>query len=320
MIIDIHTHIAGMNYDKNGNYLSDRMLSTLPVKIFMRSMGFSIADTTSNDIDERFAQRMITWLNQSSVDRAVFLAYDAVYGQNGTLNWNQTHMVISNDFVAKLAEKHKKVLFGASIHPYRHDAISELERQVKRGACLIKWLPTAQNIDLHHSKSIEFYEALAHYNLPLLCHTGQEKALITLKDEMNDPYNLTTAIERGVTVIAAHCGSKSTPFEKCYYKNWEKMALEYEHFYGDISAFGLPARVRLFKKIKKSQAVQDKMLYGSDIPVPIVSAAFFPHMGLRKALQLQFEKNPFERNYQTMKHINICDKIFHRAADIIKFH
>ena len=33
------------------------------------------------------------------------------------------------------------MLFGASVHPYRHDALDELERCVAGGAVLMKWLP-----------------------------------------------------------------------------------------------------------------------------------------------------------------------------------
>ena len=44
-------------------------------------------------------------------------------------------------------------------------------------AVLIKWLPLTQIIDPASPKCIPLYEAMAHYGIPLLCHTGGEKTL-----------------------------------------------------------------------------------------------------------------------------------------------
>ena len=62
----------------------------------------------------------------------------------------------------------RKMLFGASVHPYRKDAVAELERCVAAGAVLLKWLPITQGFNPADPRCFPFYEALAHHKLPLL--------------------------------------------------------------------------------------------------------------------------------------------------------
>src|SRR5207245_6439938 len=128
------------------------------------------------------------------------------------------------------------ILFGASVHPYRKEAVAEIERCVRGGAVLLKWLPITQNFDPSDEPCIPVYEALAHYKLPLLSHTGGEKSLPTLNPHVADPMLLVPALKRGVTVIAAHCGTKSAIWETDFLPHFMRLAQEYENCYGDTSA------------------------------------------------------------------------------------
>src|SRR6185312_14728454 len=105
-----------------------------------------------------------------------------------------THLYVSNDYVIELAKRHRKVLFGASVHPYRKDAVAEIERCVADGAVLLKWLPIVQDFDPSDERCFPVYEALAHYKLPLLCHTGGERSLPNLNPHVADPLLLTPAL------------------------------------------------------------------------------------------------------------------------------
>jgi uncharacterized protein len=60
------------------------------------------------------------------------------------------------------------MLFGASIHPYRKDAVAELERCVGLGAVLLKWLPVVPDFNPADQRCFPFYEALAHHRLRVL--------------------------------------------------------------------------------------------------------------------------------------------------------
>src|SRR5438552_8630421 len=105
------------------------------------------------------------------VDAAVVLAFDRVYGVDGRPDDANTHLAVTNEYVIELVRKHPKLLFGASIHPYRPDALAELERCVAAGAVLLKWLPVTQDINPADERCLPFYDALAQHRLPLLCHT-----------------------------------------------------------------------------------------------------------------------------------------------------
>src|SRR5438552_8716025 len=123
---------------------------------------------------------------------------------------------------------HPKILSGTSIPPYRRDAIAQLERCVAGGAVLMKWLPIVQNFNPADKKCIPFYEALAHHKLPLLAHTGGEQSLPNLDKSVADPILLKNALARGVSVIMAHCGTRSAPWDTDYLHGFMHLARVYE--------------------------------------------------------------------------------------------
>ncbi len=319
MIYDIHAHIAGVEKETNGNYLSDRILRSAPFLFFMKACGFNRCDLERPGIDRRLAERVAGWISESSVDRVVLLAYDAVYTLDGVLDWDNTHMLVSNDYVASLAREYERVVFGASIHPYRKDSLDELKRVADMGACLVKWLPTGQNIAPESSVCDQFYAELARLEMPLLCHTGGERAVVNLNDAANTPECLKRALDAGVVVIAAHCGSKSFVTDECYMDKWLAMVDEYPNLYGDISAFGLPGRAYAVGKLRKNPAAMDRVLYGSDFPVPSMPFFHISNAGLVHAFKLFFERNRFEKPYRLMRASGFDDSVFTRAADVLRW-
>ena len=146
--------------------------------------------------------------------------------------------------------------------------MEELERLIEKGACLVKWLPSAQNIQPDHPRCFPFYDLLARHKVPLLSHTGAEHTLKAFPDALSDPRRLVPALERGVTVIAAHCGTSLFLHEKSYFRVWQEMALRHENFYGDISAFGVITRIWRLGTLLRSPALAAKCVFGSDFPVP----------------------------------------------------
>ena len=194
MICDLHIHVAGVGSGGSRNHLSSAFRRGRAFRIFARRLGLPPNAALLPDCDERIARQTVDWLDASVVNRGVLLAFDAAYQGNGSPDVQNTLMMTDNDFVADLAATHEKVLFGASIHPYRRDAVAELERLVERGACLVKWLPGAQNIRLNDARCLRFYDALAQHRIPLLCHTGQEHTLKAFPNSLNDPRKLAPAL------------------------------------------------------------------------------------------------------------------------------
>jgi uncharacterized protein len=318
MIWDLHVHVAGVGSQGSGNFLAPAFRRSLACRFFMRRVGLPREVMTEADCDQQIARLVVEQLNASEVERAVVLAFDAAYREDGTRDEERTLMVTDNDFVADLASVHEKVLFGASIHPYRRDALAELERVIDRGACLVKWLPGAQNIRADDPRCLPFYDMLAKHQIPLLCHTGAEIALKAFPHTLNDPRRLAPALERGVTVIAAHCGTSPFLHQKSYFGAWREMALRYERLYGDISAFGVITHIWPLRSMLRSPELTAKLVYGSDFPAAPLPLSCIGMITFRRAWQLRLVRNLFDQAHQVMQAAGVPDKVFGRAEQLLR--
>ena len=72
-----------------------------------------------------------------------------------------------------------RYLFGASVHPYRENAIACVDEVFAAGACLMKWMPLHQNIDCRDERTKTVLRRCAEIGLPLLLHCGPEFTLAT---------------------------------------------------------------------------------------------------------------------------------------------
>jgi predicted TIM-barrel fold metal-dependent hydrolase len=267
--------------------------------------------------ERQIADRLQATLNETTdLDAAVILAFDSVYDPNGNLNAAATHLNVHNDYVIELARNHPRMLFGASVNPYRKDAVAELERCIAAGAVLLKWLPVTQDFDPADEKCFSMYEALAHYKLPLLSHTGGEKSLPMLNARVADPALLEPALKRGVTVIAAHCGTRSSGNDPDYVPTFMRMARKYENFYGDTAALNLPTRSYAWESLLKDPVVRKKLVHGSDWPIP----AFPPvsQLGWSESFPLFWDGNWMRRDVRIKQHLGLGPDYWHRAATLLR--
>ena len=228
-IIDIHVHFGGPRNADNECYWSETFKKQ-PAYWLLKLTSFSLFKEPTFEEVER---KILSVINGSKkVDKVVLLAMDKVYRPNGTPVDSETHLYTPNDYIIKLAKKNKRILVGASVHPYRKDWKEELDKCIKNGAVLCKWIPSSQQIDLTNEKCLPVYDYLAEHNLPLLVHSGPEYSIPTSDErfiEFNNPKYLRTALERGVTVIIAHCalpyfGALDTKYQddmKEFYKLFE---------------------------------------------------------------------------------------------------
>ena len=314
MRIDVHVHVLATTpgHGQLSGYLRKR-----PNVIVTRvRLGIPLCGT-----DERIERAVEDCLVRTlggapELDAGVGLAFDAVHDEEGRKDEAGTHLYVTNDYVAELARRHSKLLFGASIHPYRKDAVAELDRCVAAGAVLVKWLPLVQGMDPASDKCAAFYEALAHHRVPLLCHTGGELSLPQKFPHLPSPELLVPALKRGVTVIAAHCGTRSHPFGTDYLKTFVRMAKEHEHFYGDTSALCLPTRSYAIPVLLRDPEVRAKLVHGSDWPVislPPLRAGVFTALRL-----LATEGNWVRRDVLAKRALGFDDDYFHRAGKLLR--
>jgi hypothetical protein len=312
MILDCHVHVSA--FTPGHGSMSARLLNSLPFTFMRWRFGLD-GEGASDEIAVR--DLLFRTIDGARVlDAAVVLAFDAVHDLDGKLNPARTHLYVTNDYVIELARRNPKILFAASIHPYRNDAVAELERCVAAGAVMVKWLPIVQDFNPAHPKCIAFYEVLAHFGIPLLSHTGSEHALPNLDRTVADPMLLMEALRRGVKVIAAHCGTRVFPWEVDYVPNWARMAREHEHLYGDTAALNVPGRWYAYDTILKDEALRGKLVHGSDWPIVAVPPPL--RLGWESAWKLIGDRNWLRRDILIKQRLGFDDAYWQRAGILLK--
>lgn len=315
-IIDIHTHVFSLDPDRTGCFLSEASQKRLTGRYLRWKNGIRADDP----VERAEAILQAGWLallrETRHVDQIVILAHDAVYARNGDLLPQKTHFYIPNTYVLNLADEDPQLLAGASIHPYRDDALDELDRVVQEGAVLIKWLPNTQGFDPMDRANVPFLKKLAEYRIPLLCHTGPEFALKPLNQSLGDPHRLRLALEEGVTVIAAHGGGfgwlPGSGFGK-----FVNMLLEYPNFYTDLSALTLPPRSRFLTALLDRPEVHSKLVQGSDYPLPVSPWPFIHRIPFKEMRLLSRIKSPFDRDLLIKRALGFPEVVFQQAARLI---
>jgi predicted TIM-barrel fold metal-dependent hydrolase len=313
MIVDCHVHACVLSPEHGG--ISDRLRNSLPFRLSRWLLGLQGADDAALEasMEARLAR---TVADAAGLDAAVILAFDAVHDASGARDPRNTHLYVKNDYVAGLTRKYPKMLFGASIHPHRRDAVEELERCAELGAVLVKWLPIVQGFNPADPRCYPFYDTLARLRIPLLAHTGGETFLPNLDPSVADPDLLRPALERGVTVIAAHCGTRSRSTEPSYLSTFVRLARRFENFYGDTSALNLPMRWYAYRKVLADPEVRRKLVHGSDWPVMPVPP---PQLGLGRTFSLLVaEKNWLVRDMQAKRELGLDDDYWHRGATLLR--
>ncbi len=317
MIYDIHVHIAQLAcHPATDRFLLDK--KNWYLRGFLGRLGFTPDLLRHRKANEWICEKLAEWLAVSSIDRAVVLAMDSVYDMEGRPDPSHTRWVTDNDFVADLAERCPSILFGASVHPYRADALEELHRLIMRGACLVKWIPSAQRIRPDCHRCIPFYDLLAEKRVPLLVHTGNEHASSRSLNQWNDPALLQLALKRGVTVIAAHCGARVFLHERCYFSTFHRMALEHQNLYGDLGAFGIPTRIRILRAMQRCDRLLSKIVYASDFPAWVMPRWFIFSIGRQAVREIVQEKNPLQKPYLLMQKMGMPEEIFSRAGELLR--
>ena len=329
-VIDIHVHFGSSEDPESGCYWS---------KDFEEGFAFLgfrlVTNNLFGKIDfQRAKKHVLGVINGSkNVQKTVLLALDQVYDEGGNPRRDKTHLCAPNKCIIDLANENPRVLFGASVHPYRDDWRQALDFCLGNKAVLCKWVPSSQQIDLLHPKCQPFYEKLAESKLPLLCHVGPEGAIPPydkVSQELNSPRHLRKALDAGVAVIAAHAALPFFPpplesdqpyqelialFREGESKNW--------NLYADLSAINLGPRYLYIDKLKTDiPDYKFRLIFGSDYPIPILDVSQKPHISLWDWLKHFFEtitiKNPLDKNYQLIENMEFGDSIFYNASDILR--
>jgi predicted TIM-barrel fold metal-dependent hydrolase len=168
------------------------------------------------------------------------------------------------------------------VHPYRRDALTELERCAARGAKLVKWVPNSMGIDPADPRCDPFYERMKALGMALLSHAGEENALVSVESDLGNPLRLRRALDRGVRVIVAHCGTLGES-EDLDDPGRRKVA-SFDLFlrimddaryrglaYGDLSAVCFRNRdPRVLRTLLERTDLHERLVDGTDWPLPAI--------------------------------------------------
>ena len=265
-------------------------------EMMRRSIGMPVG-VKDPEFDRIYVERILQHVRESSLDHALLLAQDEVYSPDGRKR-DFGSFYVPNEYLFEVCEKHPEFLPAASVHPSRPDALEELDRCLNRGARALKLLPNCHDVHCSNPRYDRFWERMAEAELPLLAHTGGEMTVPVANVAYEDPRTLRRPLEIGVKVIAAHCASNSGFGDPNYFGELEKMMHQFPNLYADTSALNTPMRSGTLRHALHSVHA-DRLLHGSDFPVPIGTwyawlHGLIDHDDRRQAARIE---NLLERDY-----------------------
>ncbi len=270
-------------------------------------------------LDELFAENLLQNIKSSEIDAAVILAQDIPYSQTGEKMDSEAQFYVPNEYVAKLAQKHKEFIPACSIHPGRPDALEELEKCIEAKMPVLKLLPNCLNIDYMDKKYTPFWQRMAEAGIILLTHTGGEMTVKVYDPSFGDPKKLQRLLDCGVTAIAAHSAGRSALFDSDWTSDLINLFKKYPNLYADNSALCSINRARTLKHILPED-IQPRIIHGSDYPVPVsgLGPMIMRHLSWNQFRTSSKINNIIQRDYQLKKNIGFHNHTFTRMDQLLK--
>lgn len=286
-LMDYHTHVVGLGTDSDA-FVHPNMQSwfhpILRLKFAVYASGARIDDLARGD--QQWVERLSRLARSiPRHGRHLLLAFDKSYRPDGSVDLDLTEFYTPNDYVARLAKAQPAIFAAAiSIHPYRADAVAELERWAARGVRVVKWLPNAMGIDPADPRLDTFYAAMVKHRMILLTHAGEEKAVDAEEaQKLGNPLRLRRPLDQGVTVVVAHCASLGTNLdldrpaagERDNFDLFLRLMDEQKYeglLFGEISAMTQFNRLaRPLATMLRRKDLHHRLVNGSDYPLPAIN-------------------------------------------------
>lgn len=316
-MIDAHVHLIGTGAGGTGCWIRLRGTQKALAPVLLASFRLRLRDLNRPDFDDLLVARLLEMIRGAGLRRVLLLAQEDVYSDAGERVPDKAAFYVPNERVLELARRHPEFVPAVSIHPARVDALDELERCLEAGAAVMKCLPNCQNIDPRRPQYRRFFERMAAAGLPLLAHTGGEKALPVVRPDLADPRVLIPALESGVTVIAAHCGTTAGYGTQHWFPEFCSMLQQYPRLYGDISALALAGKGKFVPGLLRPGVV-DRLIHGSDLPVPIQTAPMVweRRIGLAAWWRLSRMRNALARDIALKRILRFPEATFTRIESL----
>ncbi len=320
-IIDLHCHTAGIGAGGSGCFVSPSLRRNYRYRWFLRAFGVTEGEILRQG-DGLVTERLSGRVGESrQVAAAVLLAMDGVVDGRGALDEGRTELYIPNRFLARECRRLPNLLFGASVNPLRPDALDRLDEAAADGALLLKWLPSIQGFDPADRRLVPFYRRLHELGLPLLTHTGNEESFTRTDNSLADPLRLRTALDEGVTVIAAHCASNGRNGGQRNLERLLPLLASYPNLYADISALTQANRLGHLQRVLRHTELHKRLLYGSDMPL-IATGLTSPWFQLGRvpfaeARRLAAIVNPWDRDVELKRALGVTEEILGNGGRLL---
>jgi uncharacterized protein len=329
MKIDCHVHLFCLTEESGGNTRLG-WLRDVSRPFVARALKVHKAKDASQQ-EALYVERLAKQVRSSELDRAVLLSFDQVYRKDGTLDDKRSGFHVPNRYTQKMVSIYPDAfLFGASVHPYRKDAVDALHRAKEAGAVLVKLLPNSHNFDPADPQLRRYFETLRDLALPLLLHGGYEHTIPASNQSFGDPARFAFPLSLGTTVIVAHGGSAGRLHLKETFGAFLSLLDTYPNCYGDTAAFANFWRCQYLYQLKNPELLErkygvriarpfDRFIHGSDFPIPI-SPRFF---GSKIAKAVKTDPAARDNHLQadvTLKRLaGVPDDCLTRASDALGF-
>lgn len=319
---DLHCHTAGIGAGGSGCYISDELRQSYKLTFYLRSFGVTQRELREHG-DSFVLDRLAARLAQSAhISRAVVLALDGVVDANGQLDLAHTEVYVPNEFLAAEIPKHPNLLWGASVNPYRPDALARLEWAKAHGAVLVKWLPSIQHIDPADERLVPFYRKLVELRLPLLVHTGDEHSFTRAENHLGDPERLRLPLREGVTVIAAHAATTGKiDGERCF-DRLVRLMPEFPNLYADVSSLTQLNKRAYLPELLHRPEFAHRLVYGTDYPLVDIRVLVSPWYFMRQLSWAQLRaiasrRNPWDRDVALKQAIGFPSDTWQRGERLL---
>ncbi len=328
MKIDCHVHLLCLS-KKSGGYTRLGWLRNLMKPFLAKRLGVYPAKS-AEDKELLYIAVLAEMTKEAGLDRSVLLAFDEVYRKDGTKDEKRSKFFVPNAFARDAADRHPDAFFfGASVHPYRPDALETLSKVREEGAVLVKLLPNTHGYDPADKGLIPYYRKLAELGLPLLQHAGFEHTIPTQDQTFGDPRRLHMALAEGVTVIVAHAGSAGAMHRTETFGDFLRLSAEYPNCFGDTSALCNVWRAKYLKELLRPNLLEKKygvvledpfakLIHGSDFPIPITPSAHSAKARAAARRLVPNPRNPLAMDIALKRALGVPEACLTRAFDALR--
>jgi len=299
--IDIHTHLL------SSEVKFDRFYDKLAIRFFAKKFGMDPKALMQNPYEAYVEGLTNNARNSQYVKKMVLFGVDERVDDEGCCVHKDLTVCATNDDLLAVYIKHPDVVIPFfSINPKRPNALELIDKYVALGFKGAKFLQNYWNVDTSEARYRPYFEKLARLNIPLIVHVGNESSIHSYKVcetlEMLD-----APLAAGVTVIAAHMALSYDSFglRKMFSRNPKyfneeyfrllEMLKEHDNLYADISALLTPIRAKALKHLSQQYDVHEKLLFGTDFPVPFLTLLNSYDLPYKKRFEVGKEKNPYDR-------------------------